>query len=103
MESSPFPHRIIVFTDRCSLRTEIADEIEAGKCARCNLTVYSISDHTDLAEKYGVRVTPTVIIDEEVKIEGRPDIPFVCSDEAYAHFREVYPLTVQLIRPSDPR
>jgi len=61
------------------------------------------SQTTDLAEKYGVRVTPTVIIDEEVKIEGRPDIPFVCSDEAYAHFREVYPLTVQLIRPSDPR
>jgi len=36
-----------------------------------------------------------------VKIEGRPDIPFVCSDETYAHFKEVYPLTVQLTRPSD--
>jgi len=32
-----------------------------------------------------------VIIDEEVKIEGRPDIPFVCSDETYSHFKEKYP------------
>jgi len=46
-------------------------------------------------------VVPTVIIDDEVKIEGRPDIPFVCSDETYAHFKEVYPLTIQLIRPSN--
>lgn len=37
-------------------------------------------------------MVPTVIIDDEVKIEGRPDIPFVCSEETYAHFREHYPL-----------
>jgi len=95
------PHRIVVFTDGSSLCREIVDEIEAGKCARCKLTVFKISDHTAFAEEYGVRVVPTVIIDEEVKIEGRPDIPFVCSDETYAHFKEVYPLTVQLTRPSD--
>ena len=92
MERFPFPHRIVVFTGGCILCTEIVDEIEAGKCARCEFTVYNISDHTALAEKYGVRVAPTVIIDEEVKIEGRPDIPFVCSDETYAHFKEKYPL-----------
>ena len=81
------PHRIVVLTDGSSLSTQIVDEIEAGKCARCKLTVYNISNHTALAEKYGVRVGPVVIIDEEVKIEGRPDIPFVCSDETYAHFK----------------
>jgi len=85
------PHRIVVFTDGSSLCTEIVDEIEAGKCVRCQLVVYNISDHTALAEKYGVRVGPVVIIDEEVKIEGRPDIPFVCSDETYSHFKEKYP------------
>jgi len=102
MEKFPLPHRIVVFTDSSSLCTEFVDEIEAGKCARCKLAVYNISDHSALAEKYGIRVAPTVIIDEEVKIEGRPDIPFVCSDETYTHFKEVYPLTVQLTRPSDP-
>ncbi|TMI51256.1 thioredoxin family protein [Candidatus Bathyarchaeota archaeon] len=90
------PHRIVVFTDGSSLCTEIVDEIEAGKCARCQLVVYNISDHTALAEKYGVRVGPVVIIDEEVKIEGRPDIPFVCSDETYSHFKEKYPLLHEL-------
>ena len=90
------PHRIVVLTDGSSLSTQIVDEIEAGKCARCKLTVYNISNHTALAEKYGVRVGPVVIIDEEVKIEGRPDIPFVCSDETYAHFKEKYPLLHEL-------
>jgi len=90
------PHRIVVFTDGSSLCTEIVDEIEAGKCVRCQLVVYNISDHTALAEKYGVRVGPVVIIDEEVKIEGRPDIPFVCSDETYSHFKEKYPLLHEL-------
>jgi protein-disulfide isomerase len=81
LERLPLPHRIVVFIAGSSLCREIVDEIEAGKCARCELTVYNISDHTALAEKYGVRVAPTVIIDEEVKIEGRPDIRFVCTDE----------------------
>ena len=36
------PHRIVVFTDGSSLSTQIVDEIEAGKCARCKLTVYNI-------------------------------------------------------------
>ena len=96
------PHRMVVFADGSSLCTEIVNEIEAGKCARCDLAVYKILDHTALAETYGIRVIPTVIIDGEVKIEGRPDIPFVCSDETYAHFKELYPLTVQLTRASDP-
>jgi len=77
------------------------DEIEAGKCAGCQLTVYDVSKRMELARQYGVRVVPTVIIDGEVKIEGRPDIPFVCSDETYAHFKERYPLTVQLTSQSD--
>jgi len=46
----------------------------------------------DEARKYGVTVVPTVIIDAEVKIEGRPDIPFVCSDETYTHFLKKYSL-----------
>ena len=60
--------------------------------ARCQLIVHNIAESTTLARKYGVKVVPTVIIDDEVKIEGRPDIPFVCSEETYAHFREYYPL-----------
>jgi len=85
-----------VFSSGSPLCVEIIDQIEAGKCAGCQLTVYDVSKNTSLIPEYGIRVTPTIIIDGEVKIEGRPDIPFVCSDETYAHFKERYPLTVEL-------
>jgi protein-disulfide isomerase len=90
------PHRIEVFSGNCPLCNEIVDELEAGKCAKCELIVHPVSENVSLARSYGVRVVPTVIIDGEVKIEGKPDIPFVCSDETYAHFKERYPLTIQL-------
>ncbi len=86
------PHKIEVFTAGCSLCNEVVTEIEAGKCVGCQLMVYSIVANPDLAREHGVRVVPTVIIDGEIKIEGRPDIPFVCSEETYAHFRVRYPL-----------
>ena|SRR2546426_12363609 len=92
------PHRIEVFSANCPLCNEVVDEIEAGRCTGCQLTVYNMSDNLELARSYGVRVVPTVIIDSEVKIEGRPDIPFVCSDETYTHFKKRYPLAVQLTR-----
>ena len=78
------PHRIEVSTDNCSLCNEVVDEIEAGKCAGCQLTVDNLSDERALARKYGVRVVPIVIIDGEVKIEGEPDIPF-CAVRKLTH------------------
>ena len=93
------PHIIEVFSANCPLCNKVVDEIEAGKCAECRLIVNNLSESLELARNYGVTVVPTVIIDRDVKIEGRPDIPFVCSDETYAHFKERYPLTVQLTRP----
>lgn len=90
------PHRITVFTGDCPLCREVVDEIEAGKCSGCQLTVYSVSANLALVREHGVRVVPTVIIDGEVKIEGHPDIPFVCDDNTYAHFKEKYPLLHEL-------
>lgn len=87
------PHRIEVFSANCPLCNQVVDEIDAGKCAGCQLRVYTLSENMDLARKYGVRVAPTVIIDGEVKIEGKPDIPFVCSDETYEYFKSRYPFS----------
>jgi thioredoxin family protein len=95
------PHRIEVFSGNCPLCNSVVDEIEAGRCSGCQLIVYSLSENLELARNYGVRVVPTVFIDGEVKIEGRPDIPFVCSEETYAHFKERYPLSIHLTRSSD--
>jgi hypothetical protein len=94
------PHRIEVFSASCPLCNKVVDEIEAGRCAGCQLMVYNISENSELARSYGVRVVPTIIIDHEIKIEGQPDIPFVCSDETYAHFKERYPLIIPLTWPS---
>jgi len=58
-----------------------------------SVNVYHLSRDWTVAKEYGVRAVPTVIIDGEVKIEGKPDTPFVCSDETYAHFKSRYPLT----------
>ena len=90
------PHRIQVFTGNCPLCSEVVDEIEAGKCSGCELAVYSVSENLVLAREHGIRVVPTVIIDGEIKIEGHPDIPFVCDDDTYAHFKERYPLLYEL-------
>ncbi len=95
------PHRIQIFTGNCPLCNEVVDEIEAGKCARCELTVYEVSEQRGLAREYNVRVVPTIIIDGEVKIEGRADIPFVCTDETYSHFKEKYPLLHELSSTDD--
>src|SRR5438445_13651077 len=91
-------HRIEVFSASCPLCNKVVDEIEAGKCAECQLIVYNLPEGLEFARKYGGRVVPTVIIDGEFKIEGRPDIPFVCSVESYAHFTERYPLTLLLMK-----
>ena len=73
------PHKIEVFSGNCPICKTIVDEIEAGRCAGCQLIVYKLSENLELARNYGVRVVPTIVIDGEVKIEGRPDIPFVHS------------------------
>ena len=86
------PHRIEIFTGNCPLCRSVVDEIEAGKCSGCQLTEYRMSESPSIAKKYGVRVVPTVVIDAEVKIEGKPDVPFVCDAETYDHFRNKYPL-----------
>jgi len=84
------PHKIEV--SDCSLCNAVVNEIKAGKCSACQLMVYSIAANPDLARKHNIRVVPTVIVDGMIKIEGRPDIPFVCSEETYAHFKVRYSL-----------
>jgi len=86
------PHKIEVFSAGCPLCIEVVNEIEAGKCNGCQLTIHDVSGNMDLARKYGVTVVPTVVIDAQVKIEGRRDIPFVCSEETYTHFPRKYAL-----------
>jgi hypothetical protein len=88
------PHKIEVFVSNCFLCRNILNEIEAGKCAGCQLIVHNLTENVDqnLVQKYKITVVPTIVIDGKIKIEGRPDIPFICSDETYRYFERKYSL-----------
>ncbi len=34
-------------------------------------------------KNYDVRAVPTIIIDEEIKVVGIPDFPWICGDDLY--------------------
>ncbi|MEM5802070.1 MAG: thioredoxin family protein [Candidatus Aenigmatarchaeota archaeon] len=89
------PHKIEAFVGDCPLCEKILNEIEIGKCAKCELIVYNLSKSMplDLMKRFNIKVVPTIIIDRKIKIEGRPKIPFICSDETYKYFKENYSLS----------
>jgi len=90
------PHMIEVFTGGCPRCATTLGVVEAGKCASCVLVERDLardsSVHADLVRRYRVRVVPTIVIDGRVKVEGKPDFPWVCGDEFYAWLEKAYPL-----------
>jgi len=90
------PHRIEVFTGDCPLCREALDALEAGKCGSCELIERNLSRefaaNAAAAQAYGVRAVPTIVIDGRIKVEGKPDFPWVCSDDFYRELEARYPL-----------
>ena len=88
--------RIEVFTDDGPLSREVLDLIEIGKCGKCELVEWNVrrdsEAHREAAARYGVRTLPTIVIDGRIKVEGKPDFPWVCSDDFYRMLEERYPL-----------
>lgn len=98
--SHPVPHRIEVFTGDCPLCRTTLGMVEAGMCAKCELVERSLArepaEHEDAAKRYGVSAVPTIVIDGRIKIEGRPDFAWICSDEFYRSLEARYPLRHRL-------
>lgn len=86
------PHKIEIFMGNCELCRDFLDTLIVGKCAKCELVEHRIDNKKSLAkaEKYKIKVVPTVVIDGIIKIEGKPDFPFVCSDEFYGFLKKNY-------------
>ena len=88
--------RIEVFTDDGPVCREVLDMIEVGKCGKCELVERNLvrepEAHREAAARYGVRVLPTIVVDGRFKVEGKPDFPWVCSDELLRRLEERYPL-----------
>lgn len=90
------PHRIEVFTGDCPLCRQVLTAVEVGKCATCELTernlVRNFEAHAEAVEDYDVRSVPTIVVDGRIKVEGKPDFPWLCGDTFYEFLERRYPL-----------
>lgn len=94
--ASAVKHRIEVFAGGCHICDSVVAMIEVGKCASCELIVHDLTDqpskHEARVRRYGIRAVPTVVIDGKIKVEGKPDFPWICGDDFYAWLERRYPL-----------
>jgi glutaredoxin 3 len=91
-------HTIEIFSANCPLCKHITEDIQMGKCAVCNQTVYDVNDMTDETKvkmkEYGVKAVPTTIIDSKIKVVGIPDFPWICGEDLYKKLKSEYLLEV---------
>ncbi len=69
------PHLIEVFISGCPICRETIRIIEASKCPECRLVIYNLQETPEAmakAEEYGVKATPTIIIDGKIRLVGKP-------------------------------
>lgn len=73
-------HKIEVFTAGCDLCKETMEVIQKAACSECAITEYNIRKKCESeiclrkAEEYGIKAVPTLIIDRNIIIEGKPTI-----------------------------
>lgn len=65
-------------------------------CASCRLSECSLARANPAilrkVREYGVRMVPTIVVDGKIKVEGKPDFPWVCGDDFYAMLESRFPL-----------
>jgi hypothetical protein len=88
-------HTTDIFSANCPLCKHITDDIQIGKCEGCSHTVYDVNKMTEdvksKMKKYGAKAVPTTVIDDdEIKVVGIPDFPWICGDELYIKLRRDY-------------
>lgn len=80
--------------------THALEAVETGKCGTCQLIERNLEEefaaNEEAARRYGVRAVPTIVIDERIKVEGMPNLPWMCSDDFYRTLEQQYPLTIRL-------
>ena len=78
-------HTIEVFTGGCPLCEKTLTAVEVGKCGSCVLIERDLARepeaHEEFVRKYAIRAVPTIVIDGRIKVEGKPDFPWMCGDE----------------------
>lgn len=73
-------HEIEIFTSGCYLCRETVEIVEKAKCSECTLTEYNLAEKCESeiclarAKKYGIKATPTIVVDGRIAIEGKPTV-----------------------------
>ncbi|GBC75022.1 hypothetical protein HRbin06_00332 [archaeon HR06] len=80
-------NKIKVFVKGCRTCEEVLEMLEIGKCSGCELIVLSEEEEI---KKYNIKVFPTIIINDKIKIEGKPNFPLICSEELYRFLEKNY-------------
>lgn len=76
-------HEIEIFTSGCYLCIEAVEIVEKAKCSECTLTEYNLAEKCESeiclakAKKYGIKATPTIVVDGRIAIEGKPTVDMV--------------------------
>lgn len=76
-------HEIEIFTSGCYLCRETVEIVEKAKCDACRLIEYNLSEKCESeiclakAKKYGIKATPTIVVDGRIAIEGKPTVDMV--------------------------
>ncbi|MEM4312053.1 MAG: thioredoxin family protein [Nitrososphaerales archaeon] len=87
-------NQIEIFIKGCELCKEVLSMVELGKCLGCELVVRDVrekrEEDLEKVKEYDVKVFPTIIINNRIKIEGKPKFPLICSPELYKFLERNY-------------
>lgn len=95
-------HVLEFFTDGCALCEQHLDTIRSAKCSDCELVVYN-ARHPEWKQKvrnYNVDLLPTLVVDQEVRVEGRQDSRWICQGPYAVALRAKFPAAVPRAVPS---
>ena len=73
-------HLVEVFVANCPLCEETLKIVREAICPECSIKVYNLYEKCEdltcvkKAEEYGVRAVPTIVVDGQTKIEGKPTL-----------------------------
>ena len=60
---------MIIATKTCTHRMQLEQELASLKIPYC---VYFVEDHPDLVQKFGIRHSPNLVVDDEVVFRKQP-------------------------------
>jgi len=95
-------HVLEFFTDGCALCEQHLETIRTAKCGDCELIVYN-AKHPNWREKvrgYNVDLLPTLVVDQEVRVEGRQDSRWICQGPYAVALRAKFPAAIPRPQPS---